>query len=353
MTALDANDIARARGPQGLRDVWDTTPVNGPCGKPARIQLVPFNEIAVGTQRRYLVKGLIPHPGLSVIWGPPKSGKSFWTFDLVMHVALGWEYRRRRVYQGPVVYCCFEGQSGIKARVEAFRHQVQIDRRQDVPFFLQAVTLDLVRDHAELIEAVSATLGATKPVAVVLDTLNRSLMGSEFSDTDMSNYVRAADAIRDAFGCSVLVVHHCGINDSRPRGHTSLTGAADAQLAVKRDGGGNIFVTVEFMKDGNEGESIAARLEFVEVGTDEDGEPITSCVVVEIDGSCVKVPKRGKSLSKSAQIALKALQIAVTKAGEVPFASNYIPSNVRIVSVGLWREYCLWDGHQRQRRLAS
>ena len=338
MTALDANDIARARGPEGLREVWDTTPVEGRYSKPARIQLVPFNEITVGTQRRYLVKGLIPHPGLSVIWGPPKSGKSFWTFDLVMHVALGWEYRGRRVHQGPVVYCCFEGQSGIKARVEAFRQQFQIDRRQDVPFFLQAVTLDLVRDHVVLIEAVRATLGATKPVAVVLDTLNRSLMGSESSDTDMSSYVRAADAIRDAFDCSVLVVHHCGINDSRPRGHTSLTGAADAQLAVKRDGGGNIFVTVEFMKDGNEGESIAARLESVEVGTDEDGEPITSCVVIETDVSCAKIPKRGKSLSKSAQIALKALQMAVTKAGEVPPASNYIPSNVRIVSIGLWRE---------------
>ena len=192
------------------------------------------------------------------------------------------------------MYCCFEGQSGINARVEAFRQQVQIDRRQDVPFFLQAITLDLVRDHAELIEVVSATLKATKPVAVVLDTLNRSLMGSEFSDTDMSNYVRAADAIRDAFGCSVLVVHHCGINDSRPRGHTSLTGAADAQLAVKRDGGGNIFVTVEFMKDGNEGESIAARLEFVEVGTDEDGEPITSCVVVEIDGQLCEGSEAGE-----------------------------------------------------------
>src|SRR4029077_7534567 len=141
---------------------------------------------------------------------------------------------------------------------------------EDVPFFLQPVTLDLVKDHAELIEAVRATLGRTTPVAVVLDTLNRSLMGSESSDTDMSNYVRAADAIRDAFGCSVLVVHHCGINDSRPRGHTSLTGAADAQLAVKRDGAGNIFVTVEFMKDGNEGASIASRLESVDVGGDED-----------------------------------------------------------------------------------
>jgi len=26
------------------------------------------------------------------------------------------------------------------------------------------------------------------------------------------------------------VIHHCGINGDRPRGHTSLTGAADAQI---------------------------------------------------------------------------------------------------------------------------
>jgi hypothetical protein len=186
-------------------------------------------------------------------------------------------------------------------------------------------------------------VGGTTPVAVVLDTLNRSLVGSESSDTDMSN-VRAADAIRDAFGCSVLVVHHCGINDSRPRGHTSLTGAADAQLAVKRDGGGNIFVTVESMKDGPNGESIASQLEAVDVGTDEDGEPITSCVVVASEASCAKASKRGKSLSKSAQIALKALQMAVTKAGEQPPASNYIPSNVRTVSLSLWREYAYGMG---------
>ena len=52
-----------------------------------------FDKVTLGTERRYLVKGLIPYPGLSVVWGPPKSGKSFWTFDLVMHVALDWAYR--------------------------------------------------------------------------------------------------------------------------------------------------------------------------------------------------------------------------------------------------------------------
>jgi hypothetical protein len=34
-----------------------------------RIKLVPFDKIQLGTDRRYLVKGLIPYPGLTVIWG--------------------------------------------------------------------------------------------------------------------------------------------------------------------------------------------------------------------------------------------------------------------------------------------
>ncbi|HEY1749742.1 MAG TPA: AAA family ATPase [Caulobacteraceae bacterium] len=60
----------------------------------ARIRLIPFGAIKLGTQRRDLVRGLIPRVGLVVVWGAPKSGKSFWVFDLVMHVALGREYRQ-------------------------------------------------------------------------------------------------------------------------------------------------------------------------------------------------------------------------------------------------------------------
>ena len=68
--------------------------------KHSRLALVSFDQIQVGTSRAYLVKGLIPSNGLSIVWGPPKCGKSFWTFDLAMHVALGREYRGRRVQQG-------------------------------------------------------------------------------------------------------------------------------------------------------------------------------------------------------------------------------------------------------------
>jgi hypothetical protein len=261
---------------------------------PARngIRLVPFEQIRLSTARRDLVKGLIPRVGMTVIWGPPKCGKSFWAFDLMMHVALDWRYRGRRVNQGAVVYCAFEGQTGIEQRVEAFRLKNLHGHDAAVPFYLEPVTLDLVRDHGALITAIRQSLGDVMPVAVTLDTLNRSLAGSESSDQDMSAYVRAADAIREAFQCAVIIVHHCGHDGVRPRGHSSLAGALDAQLAVKRDAANNIFVEVEQMKDGAQGDIIASRLEVVTVGTDEDGEAITSCIVVELDEAAAQRASR-------------------------------------------------------------
>src|SRR6516164_4541304 len=132
------------------------------------IRLVPFNELTLGAGRRYLVKGLIPRTGMTVVWGSPKCGKSFWLFDCLMHVALAWEYRGRRVHAGPVVYCAFEGQGGIGARVEAFRLNKMDNHDGEVPFFLQPVSLDLVKDHPALIQAIRDALGNHPPSVVAL-----------------------------------------------------------------------------------------------------------------------------------------------------------------------------------------
>jgi hypothetical protein len=258
---------------------------------PKRIPLFRFDSVELGKRRRFIVNGLIPRQGLTILWGKPKSGKSFWAFDVAMHVALNWKFYGRRVEQGAVVYCAFEGQIGFQARIEAFRQhhadlleewrkgELLANRSPEVPFFLQPLRLALVQDYAELIESIRETL-TSAPALVVLDTLNRSLEGSENSDEDMSAYVNAADAIRKAFGCAVIIVHHCGVSGDRPRGHSSLTGAADAQLEVARQRSGTFSVQVEFMKDGKEGASLHHSLKEVTVGKDEDGEPIISCVVV-------------------------------------------------------------------------
>ena len=301
-----------------------------------RFRLVPWDEIKLGTQRRYLVKGIIPRVGLTVIWGPPKCGKSFWTFDALMHVALGREYRGRRIHQGPVVYCAFEGQEGFKARKEAFCQRFLQNNSEPVPFYLLPATLDLVADHRELIAIIRSTLGEVSPCAVSLDTLNRSLRGSESSDEDMGAYIKAADAIRCEFECAVPIVHHCGVDGSRPRGHTSLTGAVEAQIAVKRDAAGNVTSTVEWMKDGAEDATIVSRLEPVGVGIDEDGEPITSCVVVPSDGTTLEKPTR--KLSDRQRLALNALTECTIDRGKEPPAEFGLPAGISAVAVDQWRD---------------
>jgi|tagenome__1003787_1003787.scaffolds.fasta_scaffold20982690_5 hypothetical protein len=263
----------------GLLQARHTPPPNDPAKYPYR--LIPFDELRPGTKSAYLVEGVIPRAGLVAIWGPPKCGKSFWTFDLVMHVALRWKYRGRRVNGGPVAYLAFEGAEGFKSRAEAFRRTHEIPGK--LPFFLIATNAKLVRDHQALIDSINGQMNAP-PVVVVLDTLNRSIEGSESKDEDMGGYLAAAETIHQEFDCAVLIVHHCGIDGSRPRGHTSLTGAVDSQIAVRRDAAQNVTAEVEAMKDGPEGAHFTSALKIVEVGIDDDGEAMTSCVIVpELD----------------------------------------------------------------------
>lgn len=305
-----------------------------------RFRLVHFDKIELGAGDNYLVKGLVPREGLVVIWGPPKCGKTFWTFDLTMHIALGWEYRGRRVTEGTVVYVACEGERGLAARAEAFRIAKMSDSADAPAFFLLTTRLGLVSDVAVLVADIKAQIGTDGCAAIVIDTLNRSIEGSESDDRDMGDYVKAADTIREAFGCAVIIIHHCGIDGSRPRGHSSLTGAADAQIAVKRDGAGNVIATVEFMKDGAEGDEIVSAMKVIEVGKDGEGEPMTSCVIEASDATTSATGER-KKIPAAAKQALAVLKDTLVSSPIANPGSNHVPKGVTNgVSKTLWRHMC-------------
>jgi hypothetical protein len=106
----------------------------------------------------------------------------------------------------------------------------------------------------------------------------------------MANYIAAAEAIREAFQCVVIIVHHCGYDDSRMRGHSSLPGAVDASLAITRENDVSTM-TVEYMRDGAEGTQITVRSKKVVVGQDANGRDLTSLVVERFDGDASKAKK--------------------------------------------------------------
>jgi AAA domain len=274
-----------------------------------RFNPLPFSDLKAGDRSEYLIKGILPRSGLIVVWGPPKCGKSFWAFDLTLHIALDREYRSHRVQKGPAVYIALEGQVGFGARADAFRKKHHVDGETITNFYIICTTLDLVKEHKALISAIGEQ--SETPVAVVLDTLNRSIAGSESSDEDMTAYIRAAGAVQDAFGCAVIIVHHCGVEGTRPRGHTSLTGAADVQISVQRDKSGNVVAKVECAKDIPDGTVIVSRLEVVELGLDQDGDQITSCVIVPTDEAPSATTRR--KLTNKQKLAMEALTECVLK----------------------------------------
>lgn len=295
-----------------------------------RLRFTRFRDVKLPSGSRYLVKGLLISTGLVVVWGAPKCGKSFQIFDISAHVAAGWEYRGRKVKQRSVVYFALEGQDGFAARIEAFRRAHHVTDDEDLPFFLSAERIILPQDTDAIVGSIRRQFPDERPGVIVLDTLNRSIAGSENDPEDMGSYVRAADAIREAFDCVVIVIHHCGVEGARPRGHTSLTGAADAQLAVKRDKDGHIITTVEFQKDGPEGDEIASRLRPVPLGRDEDGDEIVSCVIEPVDHDQQARPKvRGQ--------AAKALEILQ---GEMALSPELLTSGTRTFSENQWRLAC-------------
>ena len=238
-------------------------------------------DVKLFTTRRDLIKGLLPREGLAVLWGKWKSIKSFWLLDALMHVALGWDYRGRRVQQGPVIYLVLEAPGGFMTRVVGWLQTFLADHEMP-PFGIIACNIDLVRDHVALIDSIRSALGGIAPAVIAIDTVNRSLAGSEGADQDMSAYVAACDAVQKALGGLIVLVHHHGHNDTRMRGFTGLPAAEDVELFSKREGDLHT-IEVTQRRDGATGDRVVSRVEEVIVGQDDDGQVITTLVLRSVD----------------------------------------------------------------------
>ena len=120
-----------------------------------RFPLVRFRNVKLATTANYLVREFLPREGLAVFWGPPKCGKTFKVFDILMHSALGWRYRGRKTQRGTVVLVACEGERGLGGRTAAYRQHHRIEDL-DPDFHLLTTRLDLVAEHEQLIADIRA-----------------------------------------------------------------------------------------------------------------------------------------------------------------------------------------------------
>ena len=273
----DCNDFAQEFGTCALTDLLRR--VKAPS---MRYRLLSGADLYNAKPLRWMVRGVLPSDGLAALYGASGSGKSFLILDMAAAVAGGdYDWFGRRVTQAPVTYVCLEGEAGTGKRVKAW----SLHHNKAVPDALRFITqpFDLLsNDVPELGKAIIAGGGASG--LVILDTLNRAAPGAdENSSVDMGNLIAAAKKLQTLTGGLVLLVHHTGKDATKGlRGHSSLYAALDGAVEVLATDNRRAW-SVAKSKDDVTGDAYPFKLEIVPVGIDEEGDDITSCVIVPDD----------------------------------------------------------------------
>lgn len=315
---------------------------------------VAIDHVTISAEPAWLIDGLLPARGLACIVGPPKSGKSFLTTDMLCSVARGAHYAGRATLAGPVIYLTGEGVSGFKRRLVAMRRHLGIEG-QGVPFFMIENVPDLGSEATDLpqllaeLDAFLAQECPEGPRAIVLDTLARCMgEADENSARDMGRFVTRCSAIERHFGCLVVVVHHVGKDPTRGgRGSNALNGAADVTMLVEKTEAFST-VRVEEMKDGREGQEWRFRLvpyllsETLETPSETSPE-VSTCVVELLSEPTTAKPRETKKPKAPKGVTgdlLMVIRRAVEDAGERNVDSVAVPNNVRAVSKANLKRYC-------------
>ena len=119
---------------------------------------------------------------------------------------------------------------------------------------------------------------------------------------------KRAGEIARRTGAAVLVVHHENAKGNM-RGSSSLRGSFDAVLRVERhsaDADASRSAIAEKVKDDTEGALFDFKLRKVELGTDNDGLPVTSCVLATSAPTSKAAPDKENEAQKTLREALEA-----------------------------------------------
>lgn len=260
---------------------------------PAPITLLPTNTeelvfewprkaiAGVNFNVRGLVKGILDHGALSILYGQSNVGKSFVAIDLAYHITLGTPWFGKKTDKGAALYVAAEGGGAIRKRLMAFERHHKLSVEAPLALVPSSINLlDPAADTGRLIEAIKRAgvecgLGVR---FVVIDTLARAIAGgNENEGQDMGALLSNLDLIRQVTGAHVMAIHHSGKDITRgARGHSSLRAALDTEMEIVD---GKIRITKQ--RDLDAVGPIDFELKTLELGRDLDGDPITSCVVVE------------------------------------------------------------------------
>jgi putative DNA primase/helicase len=289
----DANDYAQGGG--------DLVALLNPV---ADAWLIPADEFsAQPAPIAWLVKRWVQDKALVMVHGPSGGGKTFVVLDWCLRMASGMgEWCGQKVKQGGVVYLAGEGHHGLRSRIAAWKSH---HGAGSLTMWLSKNGCDLntADGYIKVVSQVKAL--QERPQVIVVDTLHRFLLGDENSAQDAKTMLDACNALMHEFDCTVILVHHTGVSEDaqhRARGSSAWRGALDIEISIIPAANGKPMQVVQRKsKDAEMAEPVCVELKQVEIPgwIDEDGAPVTSAIVIQLDGESINdvSPVESKSLA--------------------------------------------------------
>lgn len=294
-----------------------------------------------------IVQGVLHEGSLTLVYGPPKSGKSFLATDMFASIAAGDERWMNRPISlhGPVLYVTCEGHAGFWKRLVALTaHRkwqkfpdtfaLAIGRPKLIAFDKRNLALPRAEDIVRAVETVEQRIGLP-PIAVAIDTVFRSFAPGNVNSSDhMMAYVESVQQVIDK-GPAGLLIHHSIKSAQTPAGSISLTGASDTVVYTESRDDGSKSWEIEMAKDDQQTEPRKFRLEIVDIGHDQDGQPASSCVVVDLEETAVRSRGRPKKTAER-DLLMRLLHETIDSQGQIP-GPGVPPSVAKVANVDSWR----------------
>jgi hypothetical protein len=228
---------------------------------------------------------VLPKLESGFVFGQSGDGKTFFITDLLLHVAVGRDWRGHRVKRGRVAVVCAEGAGGYAQRLRAAAQYLGIDL-EAVCFEILPAAPQLANKAAvdDLIARIQVRGGFD---LLLIDTLAQVSVGLDENSAEMQEVLSACKALHAATGATVVLVHHAGKDLSKgARGWSGMKAALDFEIEVTRDPADDTRVArISKQKDAEDGSLFGFRLERIKLEgvVDEDGEPVWSCYVDPVD----------------------------------------------------------------------
>lgn len=274
----------------------------------------------------FIIDEIIPESGLGMLHGQSGHGKTFYVMDMAYHIATGMDWHGKKTEGGHVIYLAGEGHHSLKFRLIGLKQKYgqslsRLHVSQSGCNLNTPEGLELART------AINTTIESTgeSPQIIFVDTLHRFLDGDENSSKDAKTMIDACDILKNEFGCTVILVHHTGLNaDDRARGSSSWKGAMDFEYNIKKTGN-TLTMYCKKMKDSEEHKPIVFKLNCVDLNgiNHRTGKPVTT-LILELSENQEPPKPRDKENENKVKEDTNTLKACWRECGEIHKSRAYI-----------------------------